>query len=83
MEIHGHGHGVRSRSTLYKKNNIRYLQSWRAPINEKRFVRPTETRTAAFTTNSPSIRTSSDSAAWNGGAEGGQVLGHPSRMTLE
>ena len=39
--------------------------------------------TVRLAANSPSIRTSSDSAAWNGGAEGGQVLGHPSRLTLE
>eukprot|EP00964_Phaeocystis_antarctica_P068956 scaffold41815_cov59-Phaeocystis_antarctica.AAC.3 len=39
--------------------------------------------TVRLAANSPSIRTSSDSAAWNGGAEGGQVLGHPPRMTLE
>eukprot|EP00964_Phaeocystis_antarctica_P106371 scaffold71258_cov36-Phaeocystis_antarctica.AAC.2 len=39
--------------------------------------------TVRLAANSPSIRTSSDSAAWNGGAEGSQVLGHPPRMTLD
>ena len=42
--------------------------------------------TVRLAANSPSIRRSlrqSDSAAWNGGAEGGQVLSHPSRMILE
>ena len=36
--------------------------------------------TVRLAANSPSIRTSSDSAAWNGGAEGGQVL--PCSATL-
>eukprot|EP00964_Phaeocystis_antarctica_P143408 scaffold108954_cov68-Phaeocystis_antarctica.AAC.7 len=61
----------------------RELISWPARSSSLPRDRSAQNCTVRLAANSPSIRTSSDSAAWNGGAEGGQVLGHPSHMTLE